>query len=135
MSNVSHITASAKGVLQAPRKVGLVASLVRGRSVADALTILDYTPKRAALPLKKLIVSARANAVNNHKLDEKGLLISELSVTHGRHLKRYRAGARGQAKPYEKRSSHIYVTLQGEAKKSSKPAAAKKAATTKKEEK
>lgn len=136
MSNATHINSSAKGILQTPRKVGLVASLVRGRSVADALVILDHTPKRAALPLKKALQSAKANAVNNHKLQENNLHIETLNVTEGKHLKRYRAGARGQAKPYEKRSSHIFITLSGEPKPAKKPAAKKATTTTtKKEEK
>lgn len=128
MAAMKSVDAIAKGVLQAPRKVSLVAALVRGRNVADALTILDYTPKRAALPVKKAIASAKANAINTHKLDEKSLVISGLSVTVGTRLKRFRAGARGMAKPYQKKTSHIHVTLQGEPKKVApkKPTAAKK---------
>lgn len=129
MADMKNVQAIAKGVLQAPRKVALVASLVRGRSVADALTILDYTPKRAALPVKKAIASAKANAVNTHRLDEKTLVISGLSVTIGTRLKRYRAGARGMAKPYQKKTSNILVTVSGEPKK----APVKKAAANKEE--
>jgi large subunit ribosomal protein L22 len=131
MSQVVYTKSSAKGILQTPRKIGLVAALVRGRSVEDALVILGHTPKRAALPLKKAIESAKANAVNNHKIQEKDLQISELRVGEGRHLKRYRAGARGMAKPYEKRTSHIFITLSGNPKPAKKLAAKK---TTKKEE-
>jgi large subunit ribosomal protein L22 len=53
MADQSTVRAYAKGVDQAPRKVGLVASLIRGRTVADALVILEHVPKRAALPVKK----------------------------------------------------------------------------------
>jgi ribosomal protein L22 len=74
------VRAYAKGVDQAPRKVAIVASLVRGRSVADALVILDHTPRRAALAVKKAIASASANASNNHGLDGKTLQISTISV-------------------------------------------------------
>lgn len=121
MSETVHINSSAKGILQTPRKVGLVASLVRGRTVADALVILDHTPKRAAIPLRKAIESAKANALNNHKLAEDNLRIDRLQVGEGRHLKRFRAGARGQAKPYEKRSSHVFITLSGVPKPTKKP--------------
>ena len=126
MAETKIVTANARGVRQAPRKVGLVASLVRGRTIADALTILEHTPKRAALPVKKAIASAKANAVNTHGLDEKTLVISTLSVTAGTRLKRYRAGARGMAKPYEKQTSHILVAVTG-AVKPAKKSVAKKA--------
>lgn len=119
-STANIVTATAKGVRQAPRKLGLVASLVRGRTVADALTILEHTPKRAALPVMKTIASAKANAVNTHRFDEKSLVISTLSVTAATRLKRYRAGARGMAKPYEKQTSHIFVALSGEVKPAKK---------------
>lgn len=131
MADSKTVIAVANNVGQAPRKVSLVAGLVRGRNVADALTILEYTPKRAALVVKKAIASAKANATTNHKLDEKTLVISGLSVTTGTRLKRFRAGARGQAKPYQKKSSIIRVEVTGEPKK----AKAAKATATPKETK
>jgi large subunit ribosomal protein L22 len=81
MADLQTVRAYAESVAQTPRKISLVASLVRGRSVADALVILSHTPKRAALPVKKTIESAKANAINNHGLDGKTLEISTLSVT------------------------------------------------------
>src|SRR5690606_24638269 len=113
-----------------PRKVGVVASLVRGRSVEDALTILSYTRRRAAGPIKKVIESARANAENNHGLKPDGLVISQITVTPGPSLKRYRPAAHGRALPYQHRSSHIRVIVDGEARpvRPAKPAAAKSAA-------
>ncbi len=107
------VRATAMGVRMGPRKVSLVASLVRGRSVADALVILEHTPKRAALAVLKTIASAKANATTNHQLEENSLVISSLSVTAGSRLKRFRAGARGMAKPYQKRTAHVYVELSG----------------------
>ena len=68
MAENTVVRSYAKGVDQAPRKVALVASLVRGRSVADAIVILNHTPKRSALAVRKAIESAAANAVNNHGL-------------------------------------------------------------------
>jgi large subunit ribosomal protein L22 len=115
----------AKGVDQAPRKVSLVASLVRGRSVADALVILEHTPKRSAPVVKKAIASAAANATNNHGLDGKSLQISTLSVTAGPRIKRFKPASRGRALPFQKRSSHILVEVSGVEKVKAKPAAAK----------
>ncbi len=117
MADVKTIVrANASGVRQSPRKIGLVASLVRGRSVADALIILSHTPKRAAKPVAKVIESAKANAVNNHNLTEASLQIVQLQVTAGPRLKRFKPAAMGRALPYQKRSSHILVELSGEVK-------------------
>ena len=119
------VKAHIKGVDQTPRKLSLVASLVRGRTVADASVILDHTPKRAALAVKKAIQSASANAVNNHGLDAKGLTISTLSVTAGPRIKRFKPASRGRALPFEKKSSHILVEVAGVEKVVKKPAAKK----------
>lgn len=116
--------AVAKGVSLAPRKVSLVAGLVRGRTVADALVILEHTPKRAATPVVKAIKSAAANATNTHGIDGKTLVISELTVTAGPRLKRYKPAAHGRALPFMKRTSHITVVVSGaeKQKKAAKPA-------------
>ena len=137
MAETFTVRAYAKGVDQTPRKVGLVAALVRNRTVADALVILEHVPKRAALPVKKAIESAKANAVNNHGLDAKTLTISTLSVTTGPRLRRYKPASRGRALPFEKKTSHILVEVSGTEKAKKKPAAPKKseAAAEKKEEK
>ena len=124
MADLSAVRAYAKNVDQAPRKVALVASLVRGRSVADAIVILNHTPKRAALVVRKAIESAQANAVNNHGFDGKTLVISTLSVTVGTRLKRFNPASRGRALPYQKKSSNILVEVTGELKPK-KAAAAK----------
>lgn len=106
----------AKGIDQAPRKVALVASIVRRRSVADALVILSHTPKRAAKPVIKAIESARANAVNNNGLDPKSLIISMISVTAGTRTKRFIPASRGRALPFQKKSSNILVEVSGTVK-------------------
>ncbi len=134
MAELLKVRAMAKGVDQTPRKVSLVASLVRNRTVADALVILEHVPKRAALPLKKVIESARANAANNHGLDPKTLHITTLSVTTGPRLRRFRPASRGRALPFEKKSSHILVEVSGTEKPKKKPVAAK-TADVKKEDK
>jgi large subunit ribosomal protein L22 len=129
MADQSTVRAYAKGVDQAPRKVGLVASLIRGRTVADALVILEHVPKRAALPVKKAVESAKANASNNHGLDAKTLVISTISVTAGTRLKRFKPASRGRALPFQKKSSNILVEVAGVEKPKKKPAA--KAASAK----
>ncbi len=129
------VRAYAKGVAQAPRKVAIVASLVRGRSVEDALTILEYTPRRAALPVKKVIESARANALHNNNADPKSLTIKTISVTIGKRMKRYIPASRGRALPYQKKSSNILVELVGKEKaKAKKPAKTTAKKTPKKKE-
>lgn len=110
-----------------PRKVGVVASLVRGRTVEDALTILEHTPRRAALPVLKTIKSARANAENNHNVKPETLKIVEISVTPGPRLKRYRPASHGRALPFMRRTAHIRVVVDGEIRAAKKPAAKKEA--------
>lgn len=133
MADALKVRAYAKGVDQTPRKVSIVAGLVRNRTVADALVILEHVPRRAALPVKKVIESAKANAINNHGLDGKTLTITTLSVTTGPRLRRFRPASRGRALPFEKKSSHILVEVTGVEKPKKKPAA--KTADVKKEDK
>jgi large subunit ribosomal protein L22 len=129
MSDTFTVRAYIKGVDQTPRKVSLVAALVRGRTVADALVILEHVPRRAATPVKKAIESAKANAMNNHSLDAKTLVISTLSVTTGTRLRRFKPASRGRALPFEKKTSNILVEVSGVEKAKKKPAApAKKTA-------
>lgn len=114
-----------------PRKVGEVASLVRGRSVDDALVILQNTPRRAALPVLKTIKSAAANATHNHNYKSEGLRIVEITVNHGPRTKRYRPAAMGRALPFQRRSSHIRVMVEGEQRPAAKPKAEAKVSDTK----
>src|SRR5260370_30210620 len=116
------VQAIAKGVRLSPRKVSVVAAIVRGRSVEEALTILDYTPRRSAVAVKKAIASARANAEHNHNYKADTLRIVELSVTPGPRLKRYRPAAQGRALPFERKTSHIRVVVDGEQRVAKKPA-------------
>ena len=134
MAEVYTVRAYAKGIDIAPRKVSVVASLVRNRSVADALVILDHVPRRAGLPVKKAIASAQANAVNNHGLDAKTLTITTLSVTTGTRLKRFKPHMRGMARPFQKKTSNILVEVSGAEKPKKKPAAKPAVDQQKKEE-
>lgn len=127
MADLLSTRAYIKGVDIAPRKVGVVASLVRNRTVADALVILDHVPRRAGLPIKKAIQSAAANATNNHGIDGKNLMITTLSVTTGKRLKRFKPHMRGMALPFQKKTSNILVVVSGSEKP--KKAAAKPTAT------
>ena len=123
MADSVKVRSYAKGVDLAPRKVSIVASLVRNRTVADALVILEHVPRRSALPIKKAIESAKANAVNNHGLDGKTLVISTMSVTVGNRLKRFKPHMRGMALPFQKKTSNILVEVTGAEKPKKKPAA------------
>lgn len=129
-----NVQAVAKGVRMSPRKVGVVAALVRGRSVADALVILDHTPRRSADPVYKVVASAKANAEHNHNLKPDTLQIVEISVSPGPRLKRYRPAARGRALPFQRRTSHIRVVVTGE-ERVAKKVAASPTSTKKKEAK
>jgi large subunit ribosomal protein L22 len=122
------VKATAKSVRMSPRKVGVVAALVRGRSVAEALTILEHTPRRAAMPVRKVIESARANAENNHNYKADTLQISHISVTPGPRIKRFRPAAQGRALPFQRKTSHIYVQVTGEERAPAKKTTAKKEA-------
>lgn len=121
MADSVTVRSYVKELALAPRKVALVASLVRGRTVADALVILSHTPRRPALPVSKAIESARANAVNTHGLDAKTLSISTLSVTAGTRLKRFKPASRGRALPFEKKTANILVEVTGQLKPKKTP--------------
>jgi large subunit ribosomal protein L22 len=122
------VKATAKGVRMSPRKVGVVVSLVRGRTVEDAMVILSHVPRRAALPVKKVIESAKANADHNHNYKPDTLKITSIQVSPGPRFKRYRPAAHGRALPFERRTSHIFVEVDGEIRAPKKPAVKKEEA-------
>lgn len=99
-----------KNYRQSPRKVRLIAGLVRGKSTTDALTTLKFVDKRAAGPFAKVIQSAVANAKDQGKNVEK-LFIKTVQVDKGTVLKRSMPRARGSASRINKRNSHISVEL------------------------
>jgi large subunit ribosomal protein L22 len=119
-----------KGIDSLPRKTTIVASLVRDRYVADAVVILENTPRRAARAVLKAVESASANLVNNSgvSIDPKSIRIARIFVTSGTRMRRYVPASRGRALPYEKISSNIFVEVAGEEKvkkAAAKPAEAK----------
>ncbi len=128
-----------KGVDSQPRKTNVVAALVRDRYVADAVVILEHTPRRAARPVLKAVESAAANLLNNSKvsIDPKTIRIARIVVTSGSRMRRYVPASRGRALPYEKISSNIFVEVAGEEKikKTAKETADKKVEKAEKEKK
>lgn len=96
-----------------PRKVGLVAGLVRGKGVGEALSILRFTRKAAALPLQKLIKSAVANATDLSKgqVDVDTLVVKHISVDQGPTARRFMPRAMGRANRINKKTSHVHVVL------------------------
>ncbi|MFQ5483266.1 MAG: 50S ribosomal protein L22 [Nitrospinaceae bacterium] len=95
-----------------PQKARLVADLIRGRDVNEALNLLAFTRKKAAGMMQKLLKSAVANAEENHKvLDVDDLRVKTVTVDGGAMLKRWMPRARGSASPIRKRTSHITIVL------------------------
>ena len=136
MSETHFAHAYIKGVDSQPRKAGIVASLVRDRYVADAVVILEHTPRRAARAVLKAVESANANLLNSGvSIDPKTIRIARISVTAGTRIRRYVPASRGRALPFEKVSSNIFVEVAGEEKvKKSADESAKKAEKADKKE-
>lgn len=103
--------AELKNYRQSPRKVRLVADMLRGKKVEAALIDLQFLGKRAALPFEKLIKSAVANATHNSKTSPDHLVVKKVSVTKGPTLKRIRPRSRGMANRINKRTSVLKVEL------------------------
>ena len=106
-----EVKATAKYIRIAPRKVRIVMNLVRGKSVADALAILKFTPKVGADAVEKVLRSAVANAENNFDMDVDRVFISSAFVDQGPTLKRIHPRSRGQAFKILKHTSHITVAV------------------------
>ena len=94
-----------------PRKVKIVIDLIRNKPVGDALAILKHTPKAASEIVEKLLLSAMANAENNHGMDVEKLYVAEIYSNAGPMLKRIRARAQGRAFRILKRTSHTTIIL------------------------
>ena len=104
--------AVAKHIRISPRKVRLVVDTIRGKKVAAALAVLDYSPKGAAKTVRKVLKSAVANAENNHNADQvEEMLIARAYVDGGATLKRFRPRAMGRAARILKHTSHITIIL------------------------
>jgi large subunit ribosomal protein L22 len=106
-----QVTAILKGVHLSPQKARLVADLVRGKKVDHALNILNFTPKKGAEVIKKVVESAIANAEHNNGADIDELKVTSIYVDKGIVLKRIRARAKGRAGRIIKPTCHIHVTV------------------------
>ena len=106
-----EVTAKLKGARIAAQKARLVAEQIRGESVESALEVLQFSKKKAAAILKKIVESAVANAEHNDGLDVDELKISAVYVDEGMTMKRIRPRAKGRADRILKRSCHITVKV------------------------
>jgi large subunit ribosomal protein L22 len=109
--DIPQVRATAKFVRVSPRKARLVADLVRGKSVPEARAILAFSTRDAAVPVRKVLESAAANADNNHGMRSDQMVLAHVTVDPGPTIKRYRPRARGSASPILKRTSHITIGL------------------------
>lgn len=103
--------AYAKFVRSSPRKLNLVAEMIRGKTASKALVDLDFCPRRVAKEVKKVLMSAVANAENNHNLDVDRLIVAEATVGRQMVMRRFMARARGRAGGLEKWFSNLTIVV------------------------
>jgi len=103
--------AIAKYIRMSPTKVGVVLDLIRGKQVNEAFAILEYTPREAAVAIKKVLKSAVANAEHNLELNADDLFVSECFVGQGPTLKRFQPHAQGRAFKILKKTSNITLVV------------------------
>ena len=108
------VRASSRYVRIPPRKARLVANQIRGMHIERARALLEFSPRGAAVDIRKLIESAASNAENNHDLIADEMKVVEITVDEGPTLRRFRPRALGRATPINKRTSHIAVALSPE---------------------
>ena len=117
MSETNEVTelprssATLRHARMTPMKARRVVNLIRGRSAADAASILRFAPQAASEPVAKLLASAVANAENNQGLDPESLIVDRVYVNEGPTLKRFQPRAQGRAFRIRKRTSHITIEL------------------------
>jgi large subunit ribosomal protein L22 len=109
-----EVRAVAKYVRVSPQKCRLVADQVRRLPVGQALELLQFSPRKAAAPIRKTLESAIANAEHNQGLDIDELRVDTITIDEGPVLKRWRPRAKGRATPVIKRTSHITVGVSDE---------------------
>jgi large subunit ribosomal protein L22 len=107
----NEVSAILKGVRISPQKVRLVADMIRGKKVDNAINMLTFSPKKGAEIMKKVLESAIANAEHNNSADIDDLKIKTIYVDKGATLKRIRARAKGRAAKIQKQTSHITLTV------------------------
>ena len=111
---VREAVASLKFARISARKVKIVADLIRGKDIDEALAIVKFTPKASSEIVEKLLKSAIANAENNHEMKRESLYVAEIYANQGPTLKRIRPAAKGSAVRIRKRTSHITIVLKEE---------------------
>ena len=109
-NNKNNMKASLNNYRQAPRKVRLVAGLIRGKKVEEAVVELDFLAKRAGLPIKKLLLSAVANA-KQMGIEKENLFIKEICVDKGVTMRRMMPAAMGTGHRINKRTSNLNIIL------------------------
>lgn len=109
-----QVTANTKNIRISPQKMKIVADQIKMMKAQEAVKILELTPNKSAKIIRKVILSAIANARNNHQQKEDLLHISRIIVSKGPSFKRYRAIARGRMHPILKRTAHIKVILEAQ---------------------
>ena len=110
-TTVNEARATLKYARISSRKVKIVADLIRGKNIDEALAIVKFTPKASSEIIEKLLKSAMANAENNHGMKHEDLYVAEIFANQGPTLKRIRPAAKGSAVRIRKRTSHITVVL------------------------
>ncbi len=110
-NDVAQAKATLKYARISSRKVKIVADLIRGKKVQEALAIVKFAPKASSEIIEKLLNSAIANAENNHFMNRSNLVVSEIYANQGPTLKRIRPAAKGSAVRIRKRTSHITIVL------------------------
>ena len=108
---VKEANATLKYARISARKVKIVADLIRGKDVDEALAIVKFTPKASSEIIEKLLKSAIANAENNHEMKAENLYVAEIYANQGPTLKRIRPAAKGSAVRIRKRTSHITIVV------------------------
>ncbi len=100
-----------RNIRVSPRKLSLVAALIRGRTAQDAVATLTFSKRRIALTVRKTLESAIANAENNHQLDVDRLVVARAEVGRSVVMKRFQARGRGRAARVEKWFSHLKIVV------------------------
>ena len=113
-NTVQEARATLKYARISARKVKIVADLIRGKDVNEALAIVKFTPKASSEVIEKLLKSAIANAENNHGMNRGNLIVSEIYANQGPTLKRIRPAAKGSAVRIRKRTCHITIVVKEE---------------------
>ena len=119
----NEVRAVARTIRVSPRKLNLVAELIRGKKASAALAELTFSKRRIAQTVKKVLQAAIANAENNHQLDVDRLIVSEAHVGKSLTMRRFHARGRGRSAPVVKSFSHLTVVVRETVEKTAKESA------------